>query len=41
MALPRINMDFNERIEDDLVILAKTDTCLDDKGDFVNLSEDN
>jgi hypothetical protein len=39
MAPPRIMVDFNERIEEGLVLLAKTDTCLDDKGDIVHLSE--
>lgn len=39
MALPRILVDFNERVEEDLVLLAKTDTRLDDKGDSVRLYE--
>jgi hypothetical protein len=39
MAPPRILVDFNERVEEDLILLAKTDTRLDDKGDSVRLYE--
>jgi hypothetical protein len=39
MALPRIRVDFNERIQEDLVLLAKTDSCLDGEGNLVVLSE--
>ena len=39
MAFPRIRVDFNELIEADLVLLGKTDDCLDDKGRVVNFFE--
>lgn len=39
MTPPRIRVDFNEWIEEDLILLAKTDMCLDDRGNIVNLSE--
>jgi hypothetical protein len=39
MALPRIRVDFNEWVEEDLFLLSKTDTRLDDKGDSVRLTE--
>lgn len=39
MALPRIKVDFNEIVEADLVLLGKTDDCLDDKGKVVSLFE--
>lgn len=39
MKEPRIYVDFNEMIEDDLVLLSKTDLKEDSKGNFVEFKE--
>ncbi|WP_407404110.1 hypothetical protein [Chryseobacterium sp.] len=39
MKEPRIYVDFNEMVEEDLVLLSKNDTELDSAGNLVHLSE--
>lgn len=39
MKEPRIYVDFNEMVEEDLVLLSKNDTELDSAGNLVQLSE--
>lgn len=39
MKEPRIYVDFNELLEEDLVLLSKNDTELDSAGNLVQLSE--
>ena len=36
---PRIRVDFNEMVEQDLVLLSKTDTCVDSSGQVIELYE--
>lgn len=39
MRVPSFNVDFNEMIEDNLVLLSETDTKVDSKGKTISLKE--
>jgi hypothetical protein len=39
MDRPRIKVDFNEMVEEDLVLLSKTDTVFDSEGNKITLVE--